>query len=71
MKEEYIQRGYDNQKQAYILDRYVNGLYVGSFTAYLNHRTRTFKCYPRTLASFAPLQGVIILPETQVKHQLS
>ena len=50
--EKWIHRDYDHKKQAYILDRYINGILVCTYTAYLNHRTRTFKCYPRKLLSF-------------------
>ena len=69
-KEQWIQRGYDTAKQAYIIDRYVNGVYVCTYTAYLNHRTRTFKCYPRRISSFEPLQNVVQIDESQVTSQL-
>ena len=65
-KEQWIQSGYDHTKQAYILDRYVNGVYVCTYTAWLNHRTRTFKCYPRRVSSFEPLQSVVKIDESQV-----
>lgn len=69
-KEQWIQSGYDPVKQAYILDRYVNGILVCTYSAYLNHRTRTFKCYPRRLGSFETLKGVEVIHENKVKSQL-
>lgn len=69
-KEQWIQRGYDHAKQAYILDRYVDGVLVCTYSAWLNHRTHTFKCYPRRLGSFETLKGISVIHENQVKSQL-
>ena len=67
-KEEWIHRDYDHAKQAYILDTYEDGVLVCTYNAYLNHRTRTFKCYPRRLGSFEPLRGVSIVHENDVRQ---
>lgn len=67
---EFIQSGYDHVRQAYIIEKYVNGIYKCSYTAWINHQTRTFKCYPRSLALGAPSANIMYLHETQVKRQL-
>ena len=67
-KEQWIQSGYDHAKQAYILDKYEDGVLVCTYNAYLNHRTRTFKCYPRRLGSFETLRGVSIVHENDVRQ---
>ncbi len=67
-REEYIVTGYDNAKGAYIIEYKVNGVFYCSFNAYLNHRTRTFKCYPRTVR-LNPPKLVFELPENEVINQ--
>lgn len=69
IKTEYVRAGYDNARQAYIIKRYDNGRYVCSYTGYLNHKTRTFKCYPRELSRSGTLQNVIRIHEEQVKSE--
>ena len=69
IKKEYIQAGYDNVRQAYIIRYYENGRYICSYTGYLNHKTREFKCYPRELARSAMSQKVIRIHETQLERQ--
>lgn len=68
IKKEYIVSGYDAAKGAYIIDYYENGIWYCSFNAWLNHRTRTFKCYPRVV-KYDPPQLIFYLPENQVKNQ--
>ena len=70
MIEQWIQKGYDSKKQSYIIDKYENGVLVCTYDGYLNHRTRTFKCYPRRLGSFEPLRGVSIVHENEVKPSI-
>ncbi len=70
-REEFIEVGYDSARQAYIIEKYVNGIYKCSYYAWINHKTRTFKCYPRSLALGAPPTGMMYLHETKVKKQLS
>lgn len=70
MIEKWIQTGYDSKKQAYIIDKYENGVLVCTYNGYLNHRTRTFKCYPRRLGSFEPFRGVSIVHENEVKPSI-
>ena len=69
IKKEYVKDGYDNVRQAYIINYYENRRYVCTYTAYLNHRTRTFKCYPRALAPYEAPRGVMYLPESQVQSE--
>lgn len=68
-REEYIMNGYDANMEAYIIDYYSNGAYKCTYSAFINHRTRTFKCYPRSLAKGEAPKGITYIPETQVKRQ--
>ena len=68
-RELYVKVGYDDARQAYIIKYYEYGRYVCTYTAYLNHRTRTFKCYPRELALHEPPRGIMYLPESQVQSE--
>lgn len=70
-KKEYIVTGYDTAREAYIIELYTNGVFTCSYTAWLNHRTHTFRCYPRALSKCAPLSGVVSIHETEVKKQLT
>lgn len=68
-REEYIVSGYDYKMEAYIIEYYRNGRYICTYSAYINDRTRTFKCYPRSLAKGEAPKGIICIPETNVKKQ--
>lgn len=68
-RKEYVKAGYDDVRQAYIIKYYEYGRYVCTYTAYLNHQTRTFKCYPRALAPYEAPRGIMYLPESQVQSE--
>lgn len=70
-KEQWVHLGYDNARQAYILGKYDGQALICTYTAWLNHRTHTFKCYPRTLGSFETFQDVAFVHENDVKNKIT
>ncbi len=68
-RKEYVMTGYDNNRQAFIIEYYENGRYIGQFWGWLDHKKREFKLYPKKPAMYCTLPNIRYLSEDKVKSR--